>query len=167
MHSLLIVAAPLANTIKQFTSNAQVSDEVEVVHCLKVVDQRYYRSVTLRISSKLEESISDVHMETTSASHQTHLRYLFQSCNFISHHMFSPLHQSFTDDFASIILTSLDVYCLFDDSVGSLSQRLANFVPVAQPSEVSSALSCSSRYAAIKTHAHGTVDPDDMLVETE
>lgn len=38
-HSLLVVAAPLADAVKQLAPNAQISNEVEVVHCLKVVDQ--------------------------------------------------------------------------------------------------------------------------------
>lgn len=51
----------------------------------------------------------------------THLRYLFQGRDFIANHVLSPFHQSFANDFAGIVLTSLDVNRLLDNSIRALS----------------------------------------------
>ena len=66
-HSLLVVAAPFTDSVKELAANAQVGDEVEVVHRLKVVDEGDDAAVSLR--------------------------YPLQGCNLVSYHVLSALHE--------------------------------------------------------------------------
>lgn len=100
--SLLVVASALTDTIKELSTNAEVRDEVKVVHRLKVIHERHDAPMTLR--------------------------HLLQRRNLISHHVFPALHQTLADHLTRIVFARLDVHCLLDDGIGPLAQRPASLV---------------------------------------
>lgn len=50
------------------------------------------------------------------------LRYLLENGNLIANHAFSACHEALADDFASIVLSSVDVHTFFHDCIEATRQ---------------------------------------------
>ncbi len=99
---LLVVVATLADAVEQLAAHAEVGDEVEVVHGLKVVDERDDAAVTL--GDALEGG------------------------DLVAHHVLAASHELLGDDLAGVVLAGLDVHGLLDDGIGALAERAAGLV---------------------------------------
>lgn len=98
----LVVGSLAADAVEQLTTQGQVSHQIQIVHRLKIVDQR--------------QDVLVAH------------RHALEHGNLVAHHVFTTGHEALIDDLCGIVATRVDVHAFLDHRVGACAQCLARLI---------------------------------------